>query len=205
MMQPKIYCQLAETYDVYIKVCCRVTACWAWWHWQITSQVTPSVHDIQNISLWIRRSSKASSADLESSAPLFGINAGALKGQQKIYNGEARPWFEPLTLSLILNEVEGYRAQLWLDLFTFVESLLRLTEVMQFTGGIEWVCYTVYVIGFYGYPSGWASSVEGRLRRQTLTPNNSRFVTCAWNCRGETALKCRREFQHINFKILLKQ
>lgn len=34
------------------------------------------------------------------------------KGQRKIYDGEARPWFEPLTLSLILNEVEGYRAQL---------------------------------------------------------------------------------------------
>lgn len=97
---------------MYIKVCCRVTACWAWWHWQITSQVTPSVHYIQNISLWMRRSSKASSADLESNAPLFRINAGVLKEQQKIYDGEVRPWFGPLTLSLILNEVEGYRAQL---------------------------------------------------------------------------------------------
>lgn len=29
MMQPEIYCQPAEPYDVYIKVCCRVTACWA--------------------------------------------------------------------------------------------------------------------------------------------------------------------------------
>lgn len=29
MMQLEIYCQPAEPYDVYIKVCCRVTACWA--------------------------------------------------------------------------------------------------------------------------------------------------------------------------------
>lgn len=87
MMQLEIYCQPAEPYDVYIKVCCRVTACWAWWHWQITSQVTPSVHYIQTISLWICSSSKTSSADSESSALLFGINAGVLKGQRKIYKG----------------------------------------------------------------------------------------------------------------------
>lgn len=156
MMQPEIYCQPAEAYDVYIKVCCRVTACWAWWHWQITSQVTPSVHYIQTISLWIHSSSKTSSADLESSAPLFGINAGALKGQGKIYNGQAWPWTGPLTLWSILNEVEGY----WAQLCTRPVYIGRITAEAggteaTFKGGVE----RVHVMSLYAR----GSSVKGGL------------------------------------------
>lgn len=152
MMQLEIYCQPAEPYDVYIKVCCRVTACWAWWHWQITSQVTPSVHYIQTISLWICSSSKTSSADSESSALLFGINAGVLKGQRKIYKGAGvalvgAPWtFDSFWMRLRVPEHNNAP-----DLFTLVQSPLRLAEVMQ-PLRVEWSVYTWWV--FMGIPQG---------------------------------------------------
>lgn len=82
----------------------------------------------------MRRSSKASSADLESNAPLFGINAGVQKEQQKIYDGEVRPWFGPLTLSLILNEVEGYRAQLC----TGLVYIRRITAEADRSNAVYW-------------------------------------------------------------------
>lgn len=174
-----------------------------WWHWQTTSQVTPSLHSIQNISLWICRNSKASSAsnaDLESSAPLFGINAGAMKGQRKIYDGEVRPWFGSLTLSLILNEVEGYRAKLC----TGLVYIRRITAEADRSNAIYWWNWmsTLYCVcdRFLWLSLRVSLLCKRQIKKLTLTRNDSRFVTCAWYSTGKTALKCHREFQHISVK-----
>lgn len=57
-----------------------------------------------------------------------------MKGQRKIYDGEVRPWFGPLTLSLILNEVEGYRAQLC----TGLVYIRRITAEADRSNAIYW-------------------------------------------------------------------
>lgn len=109
-MQPEIYVEQAETYDLWVLQGDSLLGIRT-----LPNNISGHASRCTTFKISVYESAGAVKHPVQTWSQvllLLKINAEALKGRQEIYDGEARPWFGPLTLLFILNEVKGYRALL---------------------------------------------------------------------------------------------